>query len=113
MSPVRTTSGWFRSENTVGLSWRSLLNVDTLDSRTMGDLDLQHVTDEVVCVRRRSYQTCSYLIRRPDGVVLVDAGMRSKAEDVAAALRFVNSDFSQRQTLERTDSRPRFTRVRY
>lgn len=60
----------------------------------MADLDLQRVTDEVICIRRRSYQTCSYLVQGRDGIVLIDASMRSDAKDVAAALKLVKSEFT-------------------
>ena len=40
----------------------------------------------VHCVRRASYLTCSYLVERPDGVVLVDAGMKTDGSDVLFAL---------------------------
>jgi hypothetical protein len=32
------------------------------------------VTENVLCVRRPSYLTCSYLIRREADIVLIDAG---------------------------------------
>jgi hypothetical protein len=38
---------------------------------------VRFVTDSIVCVRRPSYLTCSYLVRTPTGVVVVDAGMDS------------------------------------
>lgn len=50
------------------------------------------VTDSVVCVRRLSYLTCSYLVRTPRGVVVVDAGMDSGGADVLQGLAALNSD---------------------
>ena len=44
------------------------------------------VTDDVWCVRRPSYLTCSYLVRTPRGTVLVDAGMDSTASDIYRGL---------------------------
>jgi glyoxylase-like metal-dependent hydrolase (beta-lactamase superfamily II) len=44
------------------------------------------VTDNVWCVRRPSYLTCSYLVRTPRGIVLVDAGMDSTGADVHRGL---------------------------
>jgi glyoxylase-like metal-dependent hydrolase (beta-lactamase superfamily II) len=45
------------------------------------------VSENIWCVRRPSYLTCSYLVRTPAGVVLVDAGMDSSGDDVRAGLR--------------------------
>ena len=46
------------------------------------------VTEGVYCVMRRSYFTCSYLVVTPgDGVVAVDAGMKSSGRDMLHALR--------------------------
>jgi len=50
------------------------------------------VTDNVWCVRRPSYFTCSYLVRTPRGVVLVDAGMDSTGHDVLHGLAAMNVD---------------------
>lgn len=44
------------------------------------------VTPSVACVRRPSYLTCSYVVRTDQGVVLVDAGMKSDGSDVTYAL---------------------------
>jgi glyoxylase-like metal-dependent hydrolase (beta-lactamase superfamily II) len=48
--------------------------------------EVRHVSDTIVCLRRASYQTCSYIIRTSTGLVLVDAGMSSEAEDVLTGL---------------------------
>ncbi len=48
------------------------------------------VMDDVVCVRRPSYLTCSYLWRRGAEVVLIDAGMKTDASDVLAGLAHWN-----------------------
>jgi glyoxylase-like metal-dependent hydrolase (beta-lactamase superfamily II) len=47
---------------------------------------VRFVTDSIVCVRRPSYLTCSYLVRTSKGVVLVDAGMDSDGADVQRGL---------------------------
>lgn len=44
------------------------------------------VTENVYCVRRPSYLTCSYLVHTPAGVVLVDAGMDSSGDDIVQGL---------------------------
>ncbi|MBK9071126.1 MAG: MBL fold metallo-hydrolase [Myxococcales bacterium] len=50
-------------------------------------LQVFQVTPSVWCFRRRSYLTCSYLVRRANGqIVMVDAGMDSSAQDVRDAL---------------------------
>lgn len=44
------------------------------------------VLDTVFCVMRKSYFTCSYLVTGDDGVVAVDAGMKSTGADMLHAL---------------------------
>jgi glyoxylase-like metal-dependent hydrolase (beta-lactamase superfamily II) len=61
----------------------------------MGDLEVFAVSDAIVCLRRRSYLTCSYLVRGAAGLVLIDAGMSSEARDVEGALRFISAEFSE------------------
>ncbi len=58
------------------------------------DLVVEAVTDDVWCLRRRSYLTCSYLLRRDDGLVLVDTGMDSEARDVEVGLGAVGGDWA-------------------
>lgn len=48
--------------------------------------DVFPVTDDVWCIRRPSYLTCSYLVRTPRGMVLVDAGMDSTGGDIRHGL---------------------------
>lgn len=50
------------------------------------------VTDAITCVRRPSYFTCSYVLRTGDGVLLVDAGMKSDGSDVLHALGVLGLD---------------------
>lgn len=47
------------------------------------------VSENIWCVRRASYFTCSYLVRTAGGLVLVDAGMDSGGADVEIGLRAV------------------------
>jgi glyoxylase-like metal-dependent hydrolase (beta-lactamase superfamily II) len=44
------------------------------------------VSDSIWCARQPSYLTCSYGVRTPTGVVLVDAGMDSSGKDVQKLL---------------------------
>lgn len=48
---------------------------------------LRQVTQDILCIRRPSYLTYSYLVRAEAGLVLVDAGMDSDGDDVRVALR--------------------------
>ena len=48
--------------------------------------EIRRVSDSITCIRRVSYLTCSYMIRTPRGLVLVDAGMDSDGADVQAGL---------------------------
>ena len=45
------------------------------------------VSNDVWCIRRASYLTCSYAVRTPRGIVVVDAGMDSEGEDVTRGVR--------------------------
>src|SRR5688572_27205312 len=49
-------------------------------------LEVFPVTPRVWCLRRRSYLTCSYVVRAGAGIVLVDAGMDSTGRDIEQAL---------------------------
>jgi glyoxylase-like metal-dependent hydrolase (beta-lactamase superfamily II) len=48
--------------------------------------EIRRVSESIHCIRRVSYFTCSYMIRTPRGLVLVDAGMDSDGADVQAGL---------------------------
>ena len=48
--------------------------------------EVRRVSDSIVCMRRASYQTCSYIVRMSAGLVLLDAGMSSDGADVRAGL---------------------------
>ena len=61
----------------------------------MRDLVVESVVDGVWCLRRRSYLTCSYLVHRPGGFVLIDTGMDSQARDVAAGLAAAGGTFDE------------------
>lgn len=49
--------------------------------------EVRYVTPEIVCLRRASYLTCSYIVRTAEGLVLIDAGMDSNAADVEVGLK--------------------------
>jgi len=53
--------------------------------------EVRRVTDSIVCLRRASYLTCSYIVRTSNGLVLIDAGMDSDGADVHAGLREMNA----------------------
>jgi glyoxylase-like metal-dependent hydrolase (beta-lactamase superfamily II) len=53
--------------------------------------EVRHITPEIVCLRRSSYLTCSYIVRTAEGLVLVDAGMDSGAADVEVGLKALNA----------------------
>jgi len=48
------------------------------------------VTPSIWCIRRASYQNCSYIVLTADGPVLIDAGMASDGRDVDIALKKLN-----------------------
>lgn len=52
----------------------------------MGQPEVFAVTPEVWCIRRRSYLTCSYVMKTSEGIVLIDAGMDSEGADIEFAL---------------------------
>ena len=45
------------------------------------------VTDGVHCVMRRSYFTCSYIVTTGDGLVAIDAGMKSTGAEMLEAIK--------------------------
>lgn len=53
--------------------------------------EVRRVSDSIVCLRRASYQTCSYVVRTATGLVLIDAGMSSAGADVLAGLKQLNA----------------------
>jgi len=52
----------------------------------MKDTQILQVAENIWCVRRRSYLTCSYLVKTKSGAVVIDAGMDSGGADVRAGL---------------------------
>jgi len=44
------------------------------------------VTSSIWCIRRASYLTCSYAVRTPTGIVVIDAGMDSEGDDVTRGI---------------------------
>src|SRR5438046_1697339 len=53
--------------------------------------EVRRVSDSIICVRRVSYLTCSYIVKTAQGLVLVDAGMDSDGADVEAGLKFLQA----------------------
>jgi glyoxylase-like metal-dependent hydrolase (beta-lactamase superfamily II) len=60
---------------------------------------LNWVTQNILCIRRPSYYTCSYLVRAKAGNVLIDAGMNSKGADVRKALAFSGESIGSIQAI--------------
>ena len=56
---------------------------------------LSQVAQNVYCVMRKSYFTCSYILTRPDDVILIDAGMKSSGVDMSDALRELGRPLEQ------------------
>ena len=54
--------------------------------------EVRRVSDSIICLRRASYQTCSYVVRTPRGLVLIDAGMNSDGSDVTSGLRHLGEE---------------------
>ena len=55
--------------------------------RSMGAMPLvSQVTESVYSVQRKLYLSCSYVVSRPKGVILVDAGIDETAGDMLAGL---------------------------
>jgi glyoxylase-like metal-dependent hydrolase (beta-lactamase superfamily II) len=53
--------------------------------------EVRRVSASIVCVRRASYLTCSYIVKTRKGIVVVDAGMDSDGADVDAGLAAINA----------------------
>lgn len=49
--------------------------------------EVRQVTPDILCLRRASYLTCSYIVRTASGLVLVDAGMDSDGADIDVGLQ--------------------------
>jgi glyoxylase-like metal-dependent hydrolase (beta-lactamase superfamily II) len=47
---------------------------------------IDEVAPGVVCVRRRDYLSCSYVVARPGGFVIIDSGMDPRGGDALAGL---------------------------
>jgi glyoxylase-like metal-dependent hydrolase (beta-lactamase superfamily II) len=60
---------------------------------------LNWVTQNILCVRRPSYYTCSYLVKATAGNVLIDAGMNSRGADVRKALEFARDSINSVQAI--------------
>ena len=57
--------------------------------------EVRFITPKIVCLRRASYLTCSYLIRVSEGLVLVDAGMDSGARDIEVGLAAIGASMDE------------------
>jgi glyoxylase-like metal-dependent hydrolase (beta-lactamase superfamily II) len=44
------------------------------------------VIENVYCVMRKSYFTCSYLVTAPNGLIAIDAGMKSNGSEMLSAI---------------------------
>lgn len=55
---------------------------------------LIQVTPTIWCVRRPSYFTCSYIVRSPQGIILIDAGMDSDGNDIMQALTAIGESIT-------------------
>jgi glyoxylase-like metal-dependent hydrolase (beta-lactamase superfamily II) len=51
---------------------------------------ISQVSESVYCVQRRDYMSCSYIVVRQDGIVLVDSGIDSNARDMRDGLAEIN-----------------------
>jgi glyoxylase-like metal-dependent hydrolase (beta-lactamase superfamily II) len=47
---------------------------------------IHDVAPGVVCVRRRDYLSCSYVVRQPLGLVIVDGGMDPRGADALSGV---------------------------
>lgn len=63
------------------------------------DTQIFQVSQTIWCVRRPSYLTCSYLVKTDQGVVLIDAGMDSKGQDMLAGLAYISEPVSSVKAL--------------
>ena len=57
------------------------------------------VTPTIWCVRRPSYLTCSYIVRSPQGIILVDAGMDSNGNDILHGLATIGESIASVRAL--------------
>jgi glyoxylase-like metal-dependent hydrolase (beta-lactamase superfamily II) len=53
--------------------------------------EVRRLSPSIICLRRASYLTCSYIVQHNGGLVLVDAGMSSDGADVRAGLEFLGA----------------------
>jgi glyoxylase-like metal-dependent hydrolase (beta-lactamase superfamily II) len=54
--------------------------------------EVRRVSPTILCLRRASYLTCSYMVARDGGITLVDAGMSSDGADVRAGLDYLGAE---------------------
>lgn len=53
--------------------------------------EVRRISDSIVCLRRASYLTCSYMVLRNGDITLIDAGMSSDGADVRAGLDYLGA----------------------
>ena len=54
--------------------------------------EVRRLSPAILCLRRASYLTCSYMVQRDDGITLIDAGMSSNGADVRAGLDYLGAE---------------------
>jgi glyoxylase-like metal-dependent hydrolase (beta-lactamase superfamily II) len=53
--------------------------------------EVRRLSPSILCLRRASYLTCSYMVQRRGAITLVDAGMSSDGADVRAGLDYLGA----------------------
>jgi glyoxylase-like metal-dependent hydrolase (beta-lactamase superfamily II) len=53
--------------------------------------EVRRLSASILCMRRASYLTCSYLVQHDGALILVDAGMSSDGADVRAGLDYLGA----------------------
>lgn len=54
--------------------------------------EVRRLSPAILCLRRASYLTCSYMVHHDDGITLIDAGMSSNGADVRAGLDYLGAE---------------------
>ncbi|QDT99263.1 MBL fold metallo-hydrolase [Gimesia aquarii] len=84
-----------QAEFETNLAGSSLVTEDTIRQKAqIIGTQIFQVTDAIWCIRRPSYQNCSYLVLTSKGPVLIDAGMASDGRDIDLALAKLNLSHS-------------------
>jgi glyoxylase-like metal-dependent hydrolase (beta-lactamase superfamily II) len=56
---------------------------------------ITQITEDTYCIYTPSYYNCTYLIKRDNGVILIDTGMRSDAKDIKMAMKNLHFSLSE------------------